>query len=782
ATESTDSSCENASDTNLDVWYEFNMPVSGNIKISNIPNTVNATLYDACGGSEIDCFNDDGFFYSLNAGTNYVLRISERDLFAGTVNFRIEAFTQAPNDECVNSKPIAVGVVSPINYEVDTRSATESIDASCDNANKVNHDMWYKFEMPLDGNIQITGIPNLAGVSLFDACGGTEISCFYNDGTFFNLSANTSYILRISEEAFWAHAFSFDIQAVPAALPPCTDTTEFIAGAWNNGVPDNTKNAVIRSNYLTSDVGLGSITACSCSIDLGTTLTIDSGDYLDVSFGITVDGTLNVNHQGSVLQRDAAATTTNNGNINVHMTTPFMKPKDFMITGSPMTAETRNGVYNSAFRMLHHITGNFVPHPDVETDYPDAENFADDNNDNWALHNGLINPAEGYAVKPQPNNTDGNTTYDFTFSQGTLNTGDITYNVLFNTTKNDSPNMLANPYPSAIFAGDFINQNSMVDEVFFWEHLTPPSTSFPGANSKNYDMEDISMYNLTGGVKAANDATGTTKPDGYIASTQGFGIKATAAGTALFTNTMRRTSHNTTLRENETEKNRIWLDISSEDYGMKTSTLIGFMEEASASIDKGYDSKRLATLLSIYSHLEDGSQELGIQAREAFYEDIQIPMGFSTQIEEVTEYTISVSEIEGNLLNQETVYLVDHQEHTITNLSEEDYHFMSNQGTFNNRFTLQFTEKSILGISKNELQSIFIYPNPANDYIIINNSKQLNLEQLIITDLTGRMVKNVSLKEMNTEQLIDISKLANATYLMTIKTENNELTKRIIKK
>ena len=57
-----------------------------------------------------------------------------------------------------------------------------------------------------------------------------------------------------------------------------------------------------------------------------------------------------------------------------------------MIMGSPMDAETREGVYNSAFIVLAHDTNNFVPNPDVATAFPSAENFADDNGDNWSPH------------------------------------------------------------------------------------------------------------------------------------------------------------------------------------------------------------------------------------------------------------------------------------------------------------------------------------------------------------------------------------------------------------
>ncbi len=81
------------------------------------------------------------------------------------------------------------------------------------------------------------------------------------------------------------------------------------------------------------------------------------------------------------------------------------------------------------------------------------------------------------------------------------------FNVIYNGTQNASPNIIGNPYASAIDANLFLGDadNSMIDAVYFWEHLTAASSSYPGYNAKNYDMGDISMYNSSGGVKAAND-------------------------------------------------------------------------------------------------------------------------------------------------------------------------------------------------------------------------------------------------------------------------------------
>ncbi len=416
----------------------------------------------------------------------------------------------------------------------------------------------------------------------------------------------------------------------PATAFSTCPTTEYIAGSWSNGTPDISKAAIIKDNYDTSV--LGSIDACSLIVDANKTLTVGAGDYVKVGGDITINGNLFVAHEGSVVQVNDAATVTNNGSITVRKTTPFLESKFFMVLGSPMSAETRENVYSSAFQVRHHLTANFVPDLDVENGDPLAENFADDNGDNWVHHTGALNPGEGYLVFPQPSPTSSGTyTHDYTL--GTLNNGEIDFNVLYNGTQNASPNIVGNPYASAIDADQFLSENTMVDALYFWEHITPPINTYPGYYTNNYDMGDISMYNSSGGVPAANDLVGTTTPNGYIASGQGFGFKATAAGTAVFKNDMRVTDNNDTYQKPSLERNRIWLHISNEKYELRSTMLVSFSEASLDGFDAQYDAKRMATPVSLYSKLETG-EELAIQGRSPFNANQAVALGFVSQVEE----------------------------------------------------------------------------------------------------------------------------------------------------
>ncbi len=574
---------------------------------------------------------------------------------------------------------------------------------------------------------------------------------------------------------------SFDVNVLGNTV------STYASGSWSPSAPTSTAVAVISDDYDTSAAGNSSIDACECDVDSSRTLTIAAGDYLNVQNNINVNGTLIVEHTGSVVQTLDDASVNNSGTINVLLDTPNLASRDFMIMGSPMDTETRQGVWSSAFLVLDHTTANFVPHPDVTAAFPGAENFADDNNDFWQIYpTGSINVGEGYLVRPQSGYGQPGGVFNYTYgaSGGTLNNGVTNFNVVYNTpgptaadNKNASPNALANPYPSAIFADDFINANSMVDEVYFWEHLTPPSPSLPGAGAMNFSMEDISMYNLGGGTAAGNPPVPSTEPNGYISTGQGFGIKANAAGVAVFNNAMRRTTNNNTLRDQD--KDRIWLKILDTQYEMGSTALLGFSDNATAGMDSGYDSRRLAKIVSIYTHLEDGSQEFGIQTREAFENDAQVPVGYSTQMDANLSYKISIEKLEGENLENANVYLIDNLTGSVTDLKQGAYSFTSAKGTFHNRFVLQFVEPVILDAGSYALDSISILPNPANDILNVVSPVSI-IEKVDIRDVQGRVVFTSENSNTNSMQ-ITVDDLGSAVYFVTVTTEDGTITKRLIK-
>ncbi len=114
--------------------------------------------------------------------------------------------------------------------------------------------------------------------------------------------------------------------------------------------------------------------------------------------------------------------------------------------------------------------------------------------------------------------------------------------------------------------------------------------------------------------------------------------------------------------------------------------------------------------------------------------------------------------------------------YTITLTAEDEYGNIST-------CTFELTIESILGVGDNNanIGSLQLYPNPAKHSVTIGNPQSLSLDNLSIFDLRGRMVKSIDLRSMGTQKTIDVSEMAAATYLVIIKGENGQTTKRFIK-
>ncbi len=523
-------SCETGFDGEVED-YSINIiapvvPVICSFTVSSFPY---AESFEAGLGLWTQASGDDGDWIEQSGGTpsNNTGPSSASD---GSIYLYIEASTNGttgeigPNATAILDGPcLELSAFSNVQFEFDYHTFGAAI-GSIELEGSTEEGVWFNlFTTPgVSADVWVTETVDLSAYSL-----DMKLRFIGNTGT------------------TWASDLAIDnIVATGTPIASCAGGTKIWNGSiWiPSGNPDGSNPVIINGNYNTTTHG--NLNACTLIINTGITLTVEADTFVQAEDDIIVSGSLIVQNRGSVVQTDNDALVTNIGTINVNLSTPNLASRDFMILGSPMTGETRGSVWGAAFLVLDHNTLNFVPNAAVAAAFPGAENFADDNYDNWIAYNnaGTIDPGEGYLVRPQAGYGQPGGVFNYTYDDGTLNNGIVNFTVLYNTpgtapeNKNASPNVLANPFPSAIFADDFIGANAMIDEVYFWEHLTPPSPGLPGAGSMNFSMEDISMYNLSGGVPAASDPGTTTTPNGYISTGQGFGIKATAAGTATFNN------------------------------------------------------------------------------------------------------------------------------------------------------------------------------------------------------------------------------------------------------
>ena len=547
-------------------------------------------------------------------------------------------------------------------------------------------------------------------------------------------------------------------------------STSWDGSSWSNGIPQSNTLAIIEGPYNTT---LGSLDACALQVDSSLTIAANTYIKIDGDINIKSSGSLTVAHTGSVVQTQDAVTVTNNGTISVLVDTPTLDVLDFMIMGSPMSSDTREGVWSTAWNVQDHTTSNFNSIAGIT-----GFNFQDAELDDWNLYvTGTLDAGEGFLVRPQDSYNGAGCIFNYDFNTGTLNTGVITQPLGFNVTELESPNMLSNPYASAIDADALLAANPEFDALYFWEHNLAPSPSYPGANTNgnnNYSMDDVSVYNALGGTAATS---GGAVPNGVISTAQGFGVFASAQGTATFNNGMRLATGNTTLRNNPLSRDRLWLSVTSSAYGLSGNTLIGFIDGATPGVDNKYDNGRVASKVSLYSHIQGSDRGYSIQGREAFDNTMTVSLGFSSIIEEVTSYKISLSDFDGEAWLDATPYLIDNLAGVVTNLMEDSYSFTSDMGQYNDRFVVVFQDRS-LGSQQVLASSISMYPNPANDVVTIASPTSA-ITLVEIRDIRGRLIQKQAVSGHRVAAL-NVASLDSVIYLVTIATDRGSISKKLI--
>ncbi|MFC7358299.1 S8 family serine peptidase [Jejudonia soesokkakensis] len=94
----------------------------------------------------------------------------------------------------------------------------------------------------------------------------------------------------------------------------------------------------------------------------------------------------------------------------------------------------------------------------------------------------------------------------------------------------------------------------------------------------------------------------------------------------------------------------------------------------------------------------------------------------------------------------------------------------------------QVRVEEALGVNDGtDLSNIQLYPNPASEIITLSNPQNIQLRDVQVFDLTGRLILKVNLSEALSETQINISALQSASYMLVISSEDASLTKQLIK-
>ncbi len=477
--------------------------------------------------------------------------------------------------------------------------------------------------------------------------------------------------------------------------------------SWSPSAPTTSTKAVFDGNYDTSIHG--NVQACECEIRTGRTVQITANNYIESQSNITNNGSLFIADDGSLVQVNDDAI--NTGTISYERIASLRK-SDYIYWSSPIEGFNINNV------------SPLSPTNLIWSWSPAASNFNGGFGTWVGAAGSTMNAGQGYIVRG-PNTFDDASFQNLTvtFSGGKQNNGVInvpisrgimvpanlgtftSVNGVPFTVNDDNWNLIGNPYPSSISALAFLNANTNIEgAVRLWTHGTLPVSStnpFYGTFQYNYTSNDYITHNGTGTV------SGPSGFNGFIAGGQAFFVLMNdgpaSSSTVQFNNTMRnrtyanwqfyRANNATVTSENQSDRNRIWLDLVNEN-NYPIRTLIGYVDGATTGKDRLYDAYGpVVNTQNIYS-LIDGAY-MSIQGRPLpFDSNDRVQIG--VRIPTAGNYTIAIAAVDGIFETNQEVYLEDKLLNVVHNLKTNPYVFSAEQGTFNQRFELRYTTNNTL--------------------------------------------------------------------------------------
>jgi hypothetical protein len=168
------------------------------------------------------------------------------------------------------------------------------------------------------------------------------------------------------------------------------------------------------------------------------------------------------------------------------------------------------------------------------------------------------------------------------------------------------------------------------------------------------------------------------------------------------------------------------LNLSSSDKNYN-QILVGYTEKATNAFDLGMDGKIFEyDEAMLYSLLNE--EKYVIQGKGNFTENDVVYLGL--KIKNKGLYSIFFENKEGIFTSQK-VYLKDNSTGSISDLSQP-YYFMSEEGTFNNRFEIIYKKEKNILVKENNVVSI------SNENSIKISSSQKEIHKVIVYDILGK--------------------------------------------
>lgn len=594
--------------------------------------------------------------------------------------------------------------------------------------------------------------------------------------------------------------------------------TNRTGSTWTNGYPDRSRRVIIAENYSLST----SLNARTLTINSGNKLTI-TDNVLVVSEDITLtDVTSEIRLSGTAqLIQNHTSTSKTNGSgklyIDQNSTVPSTYRYNYMsspVGGTNYTVATvlKDGSdatsANSTPLDIEFIGGyNGEPTSPIKI----AEHWiytyasSDGSYSNWdhKRSTGTIPVTDGFTIKGPGQ------AQNYTFV-GTPNDGNLTTAI-----GADESYLIGNPYPSALNTKKFIedNSNSIDGTLYFWQHAGEEdliSSDISGHYYNGY-VGGYSTRNIAMGLAAnqvssndnSDDSTPSlgsgsyTTPEEYIAIAQGFFISGDAdGGQVVFNNSQREYKiegpESVFFKSNSEDDDeysipklpviKLGMDYTTvENRKMHRQIGISFNPNNSFAYDVGYDSKihDLSDSDIYWRFVDNDDAKYIITGVSEITPQLKVPLELVLAIDD--EITIQIDE--WNLRDQR-IFLYDNVTETSYPLKNEKVTLSLDQGIYENRFFITFSEKQeILSNEDNFLNNnnISIFYHTRDKEINVNPTNNIQLEKAELYSILGKKIYSWKFhKNQNQNKKLKINTLSKTVYILKLFTDKGKISKKIV--
>ncbi|MBC5863514.1 LamG-like jellyroll fold domain-containing protein [Flavobacterium turcicum] len=559
------------------------------------------------------------------------------------------------------------------------------------------------------------------------------------------------------------------------------------------------------------------------------------GTKMEVTHYLKLDGTIDLVGRSQLVQKtgsDLAVTITGKierdqqGQANFYNYNywgspvgPISNPlnnSDYTVAG--VLRDGTNPASPAAFQWTSSLNANNATTPRTLSNYwiNKFDNLSN-NYANWSRinENATLRAGQGFTLKGSGAAT---ATQNLVFI-GKPNNGTIN-----NTVGKNQLLLVGNPYPSALNATQFINDNVGVitGNLYFWEHYSANNSHFLKDYLGGYAIRNNSGGTLPSsmGVNFINPSGTSTRvaPNQYIPVGQGFFVIGTTSGggtTLQFNNgqrdffketnpdgsantssqTMYRTTSSkapvqdhwtdnsdTMLEPGSNKKIHIGFNILSNNFHRQV--LLAFMDEqANNDINPGYDAPNIDGSPSDM-YLLNKDQMLSIQGEGYFNKEASYPIAVKMAEEGKVSFVIDNLE---NFDADQNYFIYDAQTDTYNSIKKGPFEVLVAKGEDKTRFALHFTDKkAVTAIEQpttdnNSIEAVFTrYNNTLN---ITNGVKDATIETVQLYNIQGACIKTWDIKDKTQfYHKLPITENSSEFYIVKIKTSKGIMTQKIIVK